>query len=107
MISGIDTHLALPAPRLGRTLALYLGSIAVGAAALGLIIFLGHQLEAPPAASATTASPSHGPGTSLIHLLLALAAVLIAGRLLGMVFVRLKQPPVIAEVLAGIMLGPS
>ena len=41
------------------------------------------------------------------HLLLALAAVVIAGRLLGGLFRFIGQPPVIGEVMAGILLGPS
>ena len=45
--------------------------------------------------------------TSLSHLLLALAAVVIAGRLLGRLFAAIGQPPVIGEVVAGILLGPS
>jgi Kef-type K+ transport system membrane component KefB len=43
----------------------------------------------------------------MFHLLLALAAVIVAGRLLGVVFRWIGQPPVIAEVIAGILLGPS
>src|SRR5262245_15049373 len=43
----------------------------------------------------------------LWHLLLALAAVVIAGRLLGALFRIVGQPPVIGEVVAGILLGPS
>jgi Kef-type K+ transport system membrane component KefB len=43
----------------------------------------------------------------LFHLLLALAAVIIVGRLLRPVFRAVGQPPVIGEVVAGIMLGPS
>ena len=43
----------------------------------------------------------------LLHVLLALVAVIIAGRVLGQVFHYLGQPPVIGEVIAGIMLGPS
>src|SRR5678815_2213920 len=43
----------------------------------------------------------------LWHLLLALAAVVITGRLLGRVFRLIGQPPVIGEVVAGIALGPS
>jgi len=42
----------------------------------------------------------------LIHLLLALAAVILLGRLLGLLLSKLHQPPVIGEVLAGIALGP-
>lgn len=39
--------------------------------------------------------------------LLALVAVLVLGRLLGRLLRHLGQPPVIGEVLAGILLGPS
>lgn len=44
---------------------------------------------------------------SLLHLLVALAAVLAGGQLLGRAFTRLGQPAVIGEVVAGILLGPS
>ena len=43
----------------------------------------------------------------LWHLLLALAAVVVVGRVLGALFRRVGQPPVIGEVVAGILLGPS
>jgi Kef-type K+ transport system membrane component KefB len=43
----------------------------------------------------------------LWHLLLALAAVVITGRVLGSLFRFIGQPPVIGEVVAGILLGPS
>ncbi len=43
----------------------------------------------------------------LLHLLLALAAVIIVGRILARLCVIIGQPPVIGEVLAGIFLGPS
>lgn len=43
----------------------------------------------------------------LPSLLLALAAVVITGRLLGVLFRRAGQPPVIGEVVGGILLGPS
>lgn len=43
----------------------------------------------------------------LVHLLLALAVVILASRLVGTLFRRLRQPPVIGEVIAGILLGPS
>jgi len=47
------------------------------------------------------------PADALLHLLLALATVIVAGRLLGVVFKWVGQPPVIGEVVAGILLGPS
>jgi len=44
---------------------------------------------------------------TLLHVLLALAVVILAARAVGFVFRRLGQPPVIGEVIAGIFLGPS
>ena len=43
----------------------------------------------------------------LPRLLLALAAVILTGRLLASLLQQIGQPPVIGEVLAGILLGPS
>jgi Kef-type K+ transport system membrane component KefB len=41
------------------------------------------------------------------HVFLALAVVVIAGHILGRLLGRIGQPPVIGEVLSGILLGPS
>jgi Kef-type K+ transport system membrane component KefB len=43
----------------------------------------------------------------LFHILLALAAVIAAGQGLGRLFRYVGQPPVIGEVVAGILLGPT
>lgn len=43
----------------------------------------------------------------VIQLLAQIGAILLAGRLLGRVMRKLGQPTVIAEILAGILLGPS
>ena len=43
----------------------------------------------------------------VIHVLLALAVVVISGRLFGWLVAAAGQPPVIGEVLSGILLGPS
>jgi Kef-type K+ transport system membrane component KefB len=42
-----------------------------------------------------------------LHVILALVVVVVAGRLVGRLVARIGQPPVIGEVLAGILLGPS
>jgi Kef-type K+ transport system membrane component KefB len=81
----------------------------VGAAvALFLIVRrYGEMLSAPAAPPALTIA---APGTEagvFWHLLLALLAVVVAGRLLGRLFTALGQPPVIGEVIAGVLLGPS
>lgn len=47
------------------------------------------------------------PGSELYRLLVALAAVLLTGRLFGALLARWHQPPVIGSVVAGIALGPS
>src|SRR3954465_13664797 len=43
----------------------------------------------------------------LFHVLLALAVVVIVGHLLGRALATIGQPPVIGEVVSGILLGPS
>ena len=42
-----------------------------------------------------------------LHVLVALVAIIITGQILGKLFAYLSQPPVIGEVVAGILLGPS
>ncbi len=43
----------------------------------------------------------------ILPLLIALTAVIVTGRLLGRAFAAIGQPPVIGEVIAGVVLGPS
>ena len=43
----------------------------------------------------------------LLSVLLALTAIMVTTRLMGALFRKLNQPPVIGEVIGGIMLGPS
>src|SRR5262245_4073359 len=67
-------------------------------------------LTAPEPAAGDPQGPSAaaaGKPDALAHVLLALAAVVVTGRLLGVLFRRLGQPPVIGEVMGGILLGPS
>jgi Kef-type K+ transport system membrane component KefB len=81
-----------------------------GAVALFLLIDRGgaHLTASPPAApDAKGAAAVGGKPDALAHVLLALAAVLVTGRLLGVLFRHLGQPPVIGEVVSGIALGPS
>jgi Kef-type K+ transport system membrane component KefB len=58
-------------------------------------------------AAASAASDAAGEGTELSAVLLALAVVIGAARLVGRAFARLGQPAVLGEILAGILLGPS
>jgi Kef-type K+ transport system membrane component KefB len=69
----------------------------------------GSKLAAPERAPSDSAGSVSATAKSdaMLHVLAALAAVLIVGRMLSLLFRYLGQPPVIAEVVAGILLGPS
>jgi Kef-type K+ transport system membrane component KefB len=82
--------------------------MSVGAVGAFLLIRAYGQTLTAPAAAAAAASPVREPGSSILFgVLLALSAVTITGRLLARLFEQVDQPPVIAEVTAGILLGPS
>jgi Kef-type K+ transport system membrane component KefB len=83
--------------------------LGIGAAAFLFIRHAGEALTAPPPQITRLApvAASGGAPNILLHLLLALAAVIIAGHVLGRLLKAIGQPPVIGEILAGIMLGPS
>jgi Kef-type K+ transport system membrane component KefB len=73
-----------------------------------LIRAYGERLVAPPAAPVTSfADAPAQPAQVLVHVLVALAAVIVTGQLLAKLLASLRQPPVIGEVVAGILLGPS
>ena len=73
-----------------------------------LIRRYGNTLTAPQAYSLQPLPPSTNQQPDvLVHVLLALAGVIIVGRVLAKAFAYLGQPPVIGEVVAGILLGPS
>ncbi len=82
-----------------------------GGTILGFLLIRqdGKGLRAPEAVTA----PRFGTGGTavqlevLVHILLALAIIILFARLLGLLFRFIHQPPVIGEVIAGILLGPS
>ena len=84
--------------------------VAVTVAAFLAIRSYGETLTAPlPASAAADATPG-GSGASsdvLMHVLIALVAVIAVGQILARLFAYIDQPPVIGEVMAGILLGPS
>ena len=82
----------------------------LGAFSLFLLIRShGEALVAPEASDMSGLSRGAGgkQGDVLLHVLLALVAVVITGQLVGRLFVWIGQPPVIGEVVGGILLGPS
>ena len=73
-----------------------------------LIRSYGITLVAPPAVAPQTVAEATGSGADVfLHVLLALSAVIMTGLLLAKCCAYLGQPPVIGEVIAGIVLGPS
>jgi Kef-type K+ transport system membrane component KefB len=94
--------------RKSSTLLAYGLLIVVGAALFLLIRSLGSSLVAPePAGELFGSQRESSKFDVLIHVLIALVAIIVGARLLAAVCKRLHQPPVIGEVLAGIILGPS
>jgi Kef-type K+ transport system membrane component KefB len=91
--------------------------ILVSVAGLAVLLNVGSHLQPPGAkgavgaasgASAETAGTlESGLQNPLSRLLLQVIVIMVAARLVGMLFVKMKQPPVIGEMLAGILLGPS
>src|SRR6185503_7454278 len=91
------------------SVAAYAAMLLAGVAIVLLVSRYGETLVAPPpAAPAASAGAAAPPASNVVlHVLLTLTAVLIAGRFLGALLKSVGQPPVIGEVLAGIILGPS
>ncbi len=101
-----------PSPRSPVWAAAAYGAAMLGAVVLFLLIRdAGATLSAP--AAALRSAPAGATGVAggvpdaLWHLLVALTAVVVVGQLLARLFRRIGQPPVIGEVIAGILLGPS
>ena len=72
-----------------------------------LIRSYGETLLAPAAREAVQAGTSGQTSNILLRVLVALAAIIVTGQMLGWLFAYVNQPPVIGEVVAGILLGPS
>ena len=82
------------------------------AATIGLFHLIrsyGELLTAPaPLESAPLSQVNTPPHIDVLwHILLVLVVVIVTGRAIGKLFLLLQQPPVIGEVVAGILLGPS
>ncbi|HEU4463919.1 MAG TPA: cation:proton antiporter [Gemmatimonadota bacterium] len=89
-----------------RLVAFYGGVLAAAAGVFFLIRAYGERLDpgTPAIAPPIGGTPV---GEVLPQILLVLGAVVLLGRLLTWLLKPLQQPPVIGEVLAGILLGPS
>jgi Kef-type K+ transport system membrane component KefB len=90
-----------------RTIALYVGMLALAIALFLWIRSEGETLVAPVRSELPALTSPRAPLDALQHVLLALIVIIAASRALGALFRWLRQPPVIGEVVAGIVLGPS
>jgi Kef-type K+ transport system membrane component KefB len=97
-----------------KNLLAYAVLILVSIAGLSVLLNFGsalHPAGVPGAAAAVSVHPSaaghESTGNPLSLLLLQIVVIVVAARLMGMLFAKMKQPPVIGEMLAGILLGPS
>ena len=92
-----------------KTIAAYAAMIALAIVVFAWVRSLGEGLVAPGAAGpASSPSPGVRHGDALADVLLSLAVIVFMARLTGRLVEKyLRQPPVMGEILAGIMLGPS
>jgi Kef-type K+ transport system membrane component KefB len=84
----------------------------VGVPILGILglLHLGQGLTAPPSPPPTELSATDHSLEAAIHLptlLIQISVILLAARLVGMIFRKIHQPQVMGEMVAGILLGPS
>ena len=86
----------------------YCAMLIIGVGAFLAIRSVGESLVAPAATQVLPNSPAAAPKIDVVfHVLATLAAIIALGLVLGRLLRWLGQPPVIGEVLAGIVLGPS
>lgn len=95
--------------RASRTWLGYLLLLAFAAGAVAWIRWAGADLQAPPPTGGSHfgREGSVVSGQAFFHVLLALIVILLVSRALGGLFARFGQPPVIGEMFAGILIGPS
>ncbi|HVX12912.1 MAG TPA: cation:proton antiporter [Pirellulales bacterium] len=100
----------LSLPRALPAAAAYAAMIASAVGLFLLIVHFGGSLTAPADAAVTSAGMAGKTAShfnALVHVLVAMTAMIALGRVLSWLFRWIEQPPVVGEVVAGIVLGPS
>ena len=92
----------------------YLALVGIPVVMLLAVMKAGTGLATPVPAAVRSATSSFPPGASappaamnLFLLVLQVTVVLLASRVTGILFKKIKQPQVVGEMVAGILLGPS
>jgi Kef-type K+ transport system membrane component KefB/nucleotide-binding universal stress UspA family protein len=97
--------------KINRASAVYIITAMILIAGLWMILGFGSTLQAPPAPGIATAhaaaADSHGQSNPIPLLLMQILLILALSRAVGLVFRYFRQPQVMGEMIAGIMLGPS
>jgi Kef-type K+ transport system membrane component KefB len=99
-----DPHREERTPSTWKLACAYAAMIAAAVAIFLIVRHIGETNAAAPKASAAAMAPH---STVLLHVLLALVAIILTGRWLGKLCLYIGQPRVIGEIVAGIVLGPS
>jgi Kef-type K+ transport system membrane component KefB len=72
------------------------------------VLQTGSSLPAPVSVAIEHSQPSPAPAPlNLIKLVLQIGVILVVARIVGMLFRKIRQPQVVGEMVAGILLGPS
>lgn len=93
----------------GASWRMVLGYALMIGGTVGLFLIVRHFGEAlaPPETAVAAGKAVGAKPHAIMHVLIALAAIIIAGNLVGYLFRYFGQPQVMGEMVAGIMLGPS
>ena len=86
---------------------LYVGMLSAAVCAFLLIRRVGDGLIPLSAAHSSNASIARSGLSGMVQILVALVTIVSAAQLFGRLFVKLRQPAVIGEIVAGLVLGPS
>jgi Kef-type K+ transport system membrane component KefB len=89
------------------TFLFYILMVLLAVGAFTGIQTVGERVAQRAAGFGSAAHAPHPDLNLLLHFLLALATVIVVARAIGGLFYFLGQPPVIGEVIGGILLGPS
>ena len=93
-----------------RAALLYVALAASAVVAFVIVRGFGRELHAPPPAETAAKFASASNVSALeafVHVLLALAVIIVLAKAVGALFKYVRQPPVMGEVIAGLVLGPS
>src|SRR3990172_2755426 len=86
---------------------LYAAMVATAIAVFFVLRFIGADLDPATGTAVARRFRAKGDGDVVFHVLLAMTVVVVAARAFGVLFSFIRQPPVVGEMLAGILLGPS